>query len=288
MQATSHLPGEAGEDIPPEGGLYAWLVVAGCFALLMASWGLLFSVGIFQTYFEANQLRDFSPSEIGWIPGVLVFVALTVGLQVGPLLDRYGPTYILLLGTICIASSFLVLAQCNAYWQIMLCFGFWAGLGCACLSTPAIAIIPHYFQRRVGFALGVALAGAGLGGVVFPFMIQTGFDHIGWAWTMRMLALIFGVLAALGTASVKSRLAKKMVKGVLSFRSFKDSRFTWLVVGLFCKRMTFQNCIAFVAKRLLLVLEFDFYAVLGILPTFTIAKGFSTSDSTSMMAVLNA
>lgn len=219
----------------PEGGKSSWSVVVGCFALLTASWGMMMSVGILQAYFEANQLREFTTGQIGWIPGVFVFVGLTVGIQIGPLFDRYGPTKILLFGTASYTASFLVLAQCQKYWQIMLCLGVWAGASAACLSTTAVSVIPHYFRRRVGLAMGVALSGCGFGGVIFPFILRAGFNDLGWKWTIRLLGFIVGALGALGMALVKSRLPRHVAKGVLNLRSFKDSRFTLLTLGLFCE-----------------------------------------------------
>lgn len=54
----------------PEGGAKAWLTVSGASASLFVSFGWVNCVGIFQDYYQENQLRDYTPSEIAWIPAL--------------------------------------------------------------------------------------------------------------------------------------------------------------------------------------------------------------------------
>lgn len=54
----------------PEGGAQAWLAVAGATACLFVSFGWVNVIGVFQEYYQANQLRHYTPSEIAWIPSL--------------------------------------------------------------------------------------------------------------------------------------------------------------------------------------------------------------------------
>ena len=54
----------------PDGGRKAWLTVAGGAACLFVSFGWVNCVGIFQYYYLTNQLRDYSPSQVAWIPSL--------------------------------------------------------------------------------------------------------------------------------------------------------------------------------------------------------------------------
>jgi hypothetical protein len=57
-----------GDDTPyPEGGLRAWLVVLGSFCGMLASFGFMNTIGVFQTYLSNNQLKEYNDSTIGWI-----------------------------------------------------------------------------------------------------------------------------------------------------------------------------------------------------------------------------
>jgi len=217
----------------PDGGLPSWLVVLGSFCLLMASYGLMNSVGVLQEYFTAHQLAHYTARDVGWIPGVFVFLALILGVQVGPLFDRYGPKGIVLAGSCCYVASLFLLAECQVYWQFLLCFGVLGGIGAALVSTTGMAAVPQWFRRRAGLAMGIAMAGSGLGGTVFPFILRAGFARWGFKWGIRLLAFLVMVLCLLGSLLVKARLPKGRSKGVVNLKCFKDARFTWLSVGIF-------------------------------------------------------
>ncbi|KAF9885075.1 hypothetical protein FE257_000806 [Aspergillus nanangensis] len=253
----------------PDGGTRSWLVVLGSFLLLLASYGLMNSVGVLQSYLESNQLADYSSRDIGWISGLFVFISLGGGVFVGPMFDTYGPRALVFAGTAIYALSLFLVAQCSKYWHFILCFGVLAGIGAALVSTVAMASVPHWFQVRAGMALGTAMAGAGLGGVVFPFLLKGAFAKLGFAWGMRILAFVIFFACSLGSFLVKSRLPKgNTLKAAIDVRCFTDSRFTWLTVGIFS-------------------LELEVFALIGLFPTFIVMQGFSVDSSVNLLAVLN-
>ena len=54
----------------PDGGGKAWLTVAGAAACLFVSFGWVNCVGVFQDYYQTHQLKQYSPSDISWIPSL--------------------------------------------------------------------------------------------------------------------------------------------------------------------------------------------------------------------------
>ncbi|RAK98989.1 monocarboxylate permease [Aspergillus ibericus CBS 121593] len=266
--STFHIRDPALHDVFPDGGARSWFVVLGSFFLLMSSYGMMNSTGVLQSYFASHQLADYSSSIIGWIPGLFVFCGLSLSAQIGPLFDRYGPTGILIAGTACYVAGLLLMAECRLYWQFILAFGVLTGTGAALLSTAAMAAVPHWFDRRVGAAMGTAMAGAGLGGVVFPWVLRTGFTNLGFKWTIRLVALIVAIMCALGIAFVRSRLPRGQSKPSINLRAFQDSRFTWLTIGTFS-------------------LELEVFACLGLYPTYAVMQGFSTTTSIILLSILN-
>src|SRR4051812_27798820 len=67
----------------PDGGATAWAVVAGAWCCLFCSWGWVTSIGVFQNYYQENQLKQYSPSEIGWIPSLKAFIMFVGGIPFG-------------------------------------------------------------------------------------------------------------------------------------------------------------------------------------------------------------
>jgi hypothetical protein len=62
------------KDDFPEGGVRAWSVVLGAFCGTFCVFGIINSTAILLDYFSANQLKGESPSQIGWIFGLALFL----------------------------------------------------------------------------------------------------------------------------------------------------------------------------------------------------------------------
>jgi hypothetical protein len=63
----------------PDGGKDAWLCLLGGACCLFCSFGWINCLGVFQAYYQANQLRDYSPSTIAWIPSIEIFMMFWPG-----------------------------------------------------------------------------------------------------------------------------------------------------------------------------------------------------------------
>ncbi|RAH50547.1 monocarboxylate transporter [Aspergillus brunneoviolaceus CBS 621.78] len=253
----------------PDGGLRSWLVVLGSSLLVLASYGLMNSVGVLQSHLETHQLASYTSSTVGWVPGLYMFMMLAGGVFVGPLFDTYGPKALVIAGSTIYVVALFLTAECTQYWQFILSFGIMAGIGSALVSTVALACVPHWFQARIGMAMGTALVGAGLGGVVFPFLLKASFARFGFRWGMRILAFVILAACGMGSFLVKARLPKgDKLKTAIDARCFKDSRFSLLTVGIW-------------------FLELETFALLGLFPTYVVALGFSVNTSVNLLVVLN-
>jgi MFS family permease len=50
------------------------------------------------------------------------------------------------------------------------------GISGSVLYTPATAVVGHWFLKRRGTATGIVSTGVGLGGVIYPIMLNRLFD----------------------------------------------------------------------------------------------------------------
>lgn len=82
--------GHADLNPAPDGGLRAWLAVAGAASIYFSCLGFLNSFGIFQEYYMGHQLRDSTPDAVAWIGSLPAFIQFAAGAIAGPLFDRYG------------------------------------------------------------------------------------------------------------------------------------------------------------------------------------------------------
>ena len=95
----------------PEGGLRAYSVVFGSFCGMVAAFGLMNTVGTFQAYLSTHQLAHYSPSSIGWIFSLYVFLAFFCGIQIGPVFDAKGPRWLVVAGTMCLIVGVIGVAE---------------------------------------------------------------------------------------------------------------------------------------------------------------------------------
>lgn len=103
---------EAGNTYP-EGGSQAWICVAGSWCSMFCGFGVLNTIGIFNSYISTHQLSSYSESTVSWIFSIYVFLVFFCGLQIGPIFDAKGPRMLVILGSICLVSSMFLIGICT-------------------------------------------------------------------------------------------------------------------------------------------------------------------------------
>jgi len=110
------LPSPIAEKIEttyPEGGLQGWLVVLGSFTGMVAAFGYMNTIGIYQAYLATHQLANYSESTIGWIFSVYIFLSFFCGLQIGPIFDAKGPRVLIFAGSVFLMLSVMLMGACT-------------------------------------------------------------------------------------------------------------------------------------------------------------------------------
>jgi len=97
----------------PEGGFKGWSVVIGSFCGSFSVFGIINSTAILLEYFSTHQLKDYSPSQIGWIFGLSLFLTFFCGAPIGPVFDSYGPRALIFAGSILLVASMFLLGLCT-------------------------------------------------------------------------------------------------------------------------------------------------------------------------------
>lgn len=194
---------------PPDGGLEAWIIVAGSWCCLFVSFGWITCIGDFQSYYSRQLLSSYSPSTIAWIPSVetcLLFLGAPV---FGKIFDSYGPRPLLLLGTFFHILGLVLLSFCREYYQVFLAQAVFSAVGASAIFWASNNAVGTWFRRRRAFAMGIVSSGSSVGGVVGTASIPTLLDRIGFAETIRSTAFLYLALLAFALVTVKSRLVHK-------------------------------------------------------------------------------
>ncbi|KAK5998827.1 putative transporter MCH4 [Cladobotryum mycophilum] len=244
------------QETYPEGGLRAWIVVAGAWFAMISAMGLMNSIPIFQAYTVSHQLKNYNEGTVGWVYSIYTFLAFFCGVYIGPIFDKYGPTWLIASGVICTAGALISMSFCTELYQFILSFGVLGGLGTSLIFTPCVAAVGHWFKARRGLATGLASSAGGFGGIIFPLMLTSLFDSIGYGWATRVLALICFCCGLGATAHPDIRI-------------FRQIPFLLTAIGIF-------------------LLEFALFIPLAYISTYAISKGFSEAFSYHLIPIMNA
>ncbi|KAH7078453.1 major facilitator superfamily domain-containing protein [Paraphoma chrysanthemicola] len=219
----------------PDGGKNAYLCLLGGFCCLFCSFGWLNCLGVFQNYYQMNQLREYSPSTIAWIPSVQIFVMFFPGPIVGWVNDNHGPKYLLVFGTFFHVFGLMMTSLCDEYYQFFLAQGVCSPLGLNCIFQAATTTIPTWFLKKRGLAYGIMAAGSGLGGIIFPIMATHLIPEVGFGWTMRIIAFVIFGLCLIATITVTSRLppTPRAFELKVFLEPFKDTKFNLVTASSF-------------------------------------------------------
>lgn len=174
----------------PDGGARAWLQVVGGFFAVFVTWGLVTSFGAFQSYYKETLMPGVPAFKMGWISSIQTGFLLLGGTLSGRLFDL-GYFYHLIIFSTCITFfSFMMVAQCTEFYQLLLAQGFGIGLGMGTLFGPAISCASTYFKKKRLMAISIMTSGGGLGGCIFPLAANNLLNLLGFQWTIRILAFI--------------------------------------------------------------------------------------------------
>lgn len=138
-------------------------------------------------------------------------------------------------------ASLLLLAECKLYWQFMLVYGILAGVSSAFLTTTALAVVAHWFERKRGMASGIAFVGSSVGGIMFPLVLEPALEKLSWKWAVRIVAFMAAGMMVVGNLCIRGRLPPRRNGGAIDLRCFKDARFSWATVGVSCMLSSFPD-----------------------------------------------
>ncbi|PPR02159.1 hypothetical protein CVT26_012120 [Gymnopilus dilepis] len=210
---------EGEDDAYPMGAWRAWATVAGTFLLQMCSVGPVSSFGVFQDFYTTSFLTSFSASDISWIGSTQLFLELCLGIVGGKLYDAGYCRATIVGGSLIFTFSFfmLSLAKPDQYYQVFLSQGIGMGLGLSLIFVPTCTLILHHFRNRKALAMGILVASAPLGGIIFSIILnQLIHSKPGFAWGVRASAFIITGCFTLGHALtfVPPRLQSPTAVGV--------------------------------------------------------------------------
>ncbi|CDZ97503.1 Monocarboxylate transporter [Phaffia rhodozyma] len=216
----------------PDGGLRAWLAVAGALMCTMSTFGFTNSWGVFQEYYQSINLSNQTSSAIAWVGSAQYCLIFLPAVIMGRLMDIGKHFVPFTIGCVLYVVSVFLIAETHEYYQALLCQGILLGLSAGVLFGPALAILSHWFNKRRSLAYGVVACGSSIGGTAYPILIRQCIPLIGFKWTLRVCGFIIMVSIGFAWLTLRPRLPpKNMSGGIFNFAAFKRPAFSLYVLG---------------------------------------------------------
>ncbi|KAL3462229.1 major facilitator superfamily domain-containing protein [Aspergillus heterothallicus] len=271
----------------PDGGLKAWLVAAGAACTIFSTLGFANSFGVLQEYYAAHQLRGESADRIAWIGSLSAFLQFAAGAIGGPLFDRYGawvsipspPKYlghaltvimqVIRPAAVAYIFALMMTSLCHAYWQFMLAQGVLVGITTGLLQFPAMAAVSQFFDKKRAAALGLAVSGSSIGGIVFPIALSKMLNSssLGFGWSIRIIAFIMILPMIFSCLTVAARL---------------PPRTTTMFVGA-----AFKNPLYVMVNVAFFFMLLGMFTPLFFIPTYAVSRGIDATLASYLVAIVN-
>lgn len=170
---------------------YAWWVLVACCMMMLGGQGIIQNCsGIF--YAPAAEALGVGRGDISFYRTVANLATCITLPLAGKYLPRWNIRLVLpvCMGVICISAAILPL--CDELWMWYIVGAIQGLLGSFVFLAPAPIILANWFYKRSGFAVGLAMAFSGLGGVVFNPIISAVLA----VWGYQFAYLAYAALAA--------------------------------------------------------------------------------------------
>jgi len=133
-----------------------------------------------------------------------------------------------------------------------------------------MAAVGQYFDKKRGAAMGIAIAGSSVGGVVFPIALgkMLANPNIGFAWGVRIVGFIMlGVLVPC-CITIRARLPPRK-KNFLLLSAFKELQYNAIIGAAF-------------------LMIIGMFTPMVYLPSYAVAHGMSRLLASYLLAIVNA
>lgn len=212
----------------PGPGAAAWGVVAATFLATFTSFGVVYSFGAF----FGPMADEFGSrrSATAFFFSITTFLYFGLGVFSGRIADRIGPRRVLLTGAALMVAGLLATSRVQSLWVGYLTYGLGVGTGVACAYVPMVAAVGGWFERQRAAALGLAVAGIGVGTLVQGPVTERLIDHHGWRRTYVIMAVAAGALLLVASLGARRPPAVRAAPAAVPLReSIGRSRPFWLL-----------------------------------------------------------
>lgn len=220
-----------------------WRLVVALCAMLMGS-SCMFAVAVVLPEVQAE--FGVSRSEAS-LPYTLMMIGFGVGgVFMGRIVDRWGVTVSLLIGSAGIFVGFIWAGMSESILAFAIAHGLFLGLlGTSATFAPLVADTSLWWNKRRGIAVAVCASGNYLAGAIWPHIAQWGVTTAGWRETYIVMGIVCSIGMAIFALFLRRRPPLNQITATTNGRSSTASetpfglttgkaQFLLIVAGLAC------------------------------------------------------
>jgi MFS family permease len=171
-----------------------WIVVAAIFVAMFLIWGAINSGAVF--FVPMLKYFGWSRARLAVLGSVGALSAGVSGPLVGWICDRADARKVMAAGAALIAVAYLAMSRSNTFGEL-LAMNALVGVGViSSMGIPIFMVIANWFREQRGLALGIANAGAYLGGAAMAPLVNHAISLGGWRAGYVLVGIPILVVAA--------------------------------------------------------------------------------------------
>ncbi|WP_439551859.1 MFS transporter [Falsiroseomonas sp.] len=183
---------------------HAWIMLGGAFLAFSIGASLMHAYTVFLLAFIAE--FGWTRAEASLAYSVAQLVAGLSSPLIGYLVDRIGPSRMVLLGSGLLLAGLVGTSQAGALWQVVLLYGVVMTVGANCLGLLVfVPLVAGLFPGRRGMAISVLQSANAFGRAVSAPVAQMLISGIGW----RMATLVEAAALAAVTLPLAALFRRK-------------------------------------------------------------------------------
>lgn len=224
-------------------GRAGWVQVGAALVSMLTVFGVGYSFGAF---FESITAEfDAGSGATALVFSITISLSFALAPFTGALADRVGPRPVLLIGAGALTTGLLITSQATSIVMAYVTYGMGVGVAIACGYVPMVALVGGWFVERRALALGMSVAGIGLGTLLGSPLSAALIEATSWRTTFVIYGVGGGVLMCLVAVVARPGPAAQPSPGLRSFRELMGIRdFALLYVSSLC--VTFGLFVPFV------------------------------------------
>ncbi len=174
---------------------YGWIIILVAFVTLAITFGIWYSYSVF--ILAVIQEFNWSMASASSVFSIFILSHSTFAMAGGYMQDRFGPRVVVPAGALVLSVSLMAASFSQSLWQFQVSYGVFGGAGISLMAFVShSAFLPKWFERKRGLALGIAMAGIGLGMLLIVPFAEKLISTYGWRNAYLVLAAMVLLIVA--------------------------------------------------------------------------------------------